>query len=367
MNQRMLDEFIELAKIDVSSKKETEIANVVKQKLIDLGFSVKQDDAGTTFDGECGNIIGVLEGTKEGSILLCSHLDRVPNGIGIKPIEKDGILYSDGTTILAADDISGICAILEGIRKIQANHESHPRIEVVFCVGEEIGLFGSKALDYSQFQSKLAYIFDSPGRTGRFIQGAPGHFGIEVDIYGKPAHAGNEPEKGIDAAKIMCDMLSTLKQGRIDEITTSNFPILMTDNLSCNVVCDHAKFKGEARSRDQKKLLDYIEYFKKHCQKVADENHAKIEMNITPTFVPFFIHADHEILQKAKHACDVLNINMTIETGGGGMDANVFNEKGIVTVGVATGYSKNHTKEEQLILEDFYLSAELCAQLIREY
>lgn len=49
------------------------------------------------------------------------------------------------------------------------------------------------------------------------------------------------------------------------------------------------------------------------------------------------------------------------------MDANIYNAKGMSTVGVATGYSKNHTKDEQLILEDFYKSGELCAALIETY
>ena len=68
-----------------------------------------------------GNLIGILEGELDGSVMLSSHMDRVPNGYGIQPVEKDGVLYSDGTTILAADDISGVCAILEGVRRAKAS------------------------------------------------------------------------------------------------------------------------------------------------------------------------------------------------------------------------------------------------------
>lgn len=106
-------------------------------KLRELGCTVTRDNAGETFGGECGNLIGILEGELDGSVMLSSHMDRVPNGYGIQPVEKDGILYSDGTTILAADDISGVCAILEGVRRAKASGKPLPRIEIIFSVGEE--------------------------------------------------------------------------------------------------------------------------------------------------------------------------------------------------------------------------------------
>ncbi len=98
-----------------------------------------------------------------------------------------------------------------------------------------------------------------------------------AEIIGRPAHAGNEPEKGINAAKIMCDMISTLKQGRLDPVSTSNFPILSTGTRVPNVVCDFASFRGEARSRDSKTLLDYVAYFEEHCKKVARGERSRSE------------------------------------------------------------------------------------------
>ena len=47
-----------------------------------------------------------------------------------------------------------------------------------------------------------------------------------------------------------------------------------------------------------------------------------------------------------------------------GMDANNFNYIGIATIGVACGYSKNHTLQEQMVLEDFFKAGDLAEQLI---
>ena len=206
-----------------------------------------------------------------------------------------------------------------------------------------------------------------PGPTGRMNNGAPGLYDITVEIKGRPAHAGNEPEKGIDAAKIMCDMLSTLRQGRLDFESTANFPILKTGSTARNVVCDYAMFQGETRSRNRQKLQEYVAYFEEHCTKVAEAAGAQIKITKNEGFLPFLIPEDDEVMMVAKAACEAVGVECKIEVGGGGMDANVYNTQGMFTVGVATGYSKNHTKNEQLILEDFYKSAELAQKLIETY
>ena len=89
-NQRMLDELTELMRIDVSSGQETEIAEHLVKKLEQMGFAITRDEAGATFGGVCGNILAVREGERDGVVCFCSHMDRVPGGIGIKPVEEDG-------------------------------------------------------------------------------------------------------------------------------------------------------------------------------------------------------------------------------------------------------------------------------------
>nr|WP_326189770.1 M20/M25/M40 family metallo-hydrolase [uncultured Oscillibacter sp.] len=363
----MYQELLELISTDSATGKETQIAEKLIAKLKAMGLTVTTDKAGDTFGGECGNVIAVLEGTLDGSLLLSSHMDRVPNGYGIKPQERDGVLYSDGSTILAADDISGVCAILDGLRRVLRSGKPLPRLEVVFSVGEETGLYGAKALDMSQIHSRIGYIFDSPGGIGRFVNGAPGMFQMNVEITGRPAHAGNEPEKGIDAAHTMCEMIATLKKGRLDPMTTANFPILSTGSKSRNVVCDFASFKGEARSRDLQKLMDYVTYFEQHCHEVAARYGAGITIEKFQNFLPFLIPEEDEVLVCAKEASEAMGLNYRVEVGGGGMDANIYNAQGMATIGVATGYTKNHTKDEQLVLEDFLRSGELCAKLIEAY
>ena len=353
-NQRMLDELTELMRIDVSSGQETEIAEHLVKKLEQMGFAITRDEAGATFGGVCGNILAVREGERDGVVCFCSHMDRVPGGIGIKPVEEDGILRSSGDTILAADDLSGVAAILEGVRQAIESGKALPKLEILFTVGEEAGLYGAKAFDVSLLTSKTMYVLDSPGRIGRIVNGAPGRALLEAQVFGKAAHAGNEPEKGIDAAKIMAEMLATMETGRLDENTTSNFSHLWSKTCEAmNVVCDHAILRGEMRSRSGEKLDRYEAYFQSHCREIAEK-----------TFLPFFIPEDSEMIQIVTESLKEMGIEPQINGGGGGMDGNIFNQKGITCVGIATGYFKNHSTEEYLHLDDFYHAGELVARII---
>ena len=340
-NERMHQELLELIQTDSASRQERAIAEKLMAKLKDLGFAVIMDGAGKALNGDCGNLFAWREGEREGSLLLCSHMDRVGEGLGIVPVERDGVLRSGGTTILAADDVSGICVILEGLRRALSSGSPLPRLEVLFTVAEEAGLLGAKQVDVSQIQSKIGLFFDSAGPTGRIINGAPGMYFLGAQLTGR--------------------------QGRLDELTTANFPILSTSARGTNSVCDSASFRGEARSREYQRLEDYVAYFKDHCLRVAEERGAKITLEANELFRSFLIGEDQEVLRLARRACEAVGVQCLVESGGGGMDANVFNAQGISSVGVATGYYKNHTKEEYLVLEDFYRAGDLAAAMIEHY
>ena len=75
-------------------------------------------------------------------------MDTVVPGINIKPqIKEDGYIYSDGSTILGADDKAGLAAIIETIQYLNENEIPHGQIQFIITVGEESGLKGVKELD----------------------------------------------------------------------------------------------------------------------------------------------------------------------------------------------------------------------------
>lgn len=366
-NKKMLDDFIELATTDAASGQERAVADKLIHKLEELGFCVSMDEAGDSFGGNCGNLLAVRKGERDGALLFSSHMDRVPNGFSIHPVERDGYLYSDDTTILAADDLSGVCAILSGVRQAIATGEKLPSIEILYTVGEEAGLKGAKAADLSKIRARTAYVFDSPGGTGRFINAAPTFYKLKAEFHGKASHAGSSPEKGLDAAKTMALAVSRLRTGRIDDETTANIPMLKTGTKVTNIVCDYAEMEGEIRSHSVEKARAYVENFETICRDASAEMGVDVLISIVKEMDGFWVDEDEPVLRGAKRACEALEIPCIIEAAGGGMDANVFNAHGIAAVGVATGYSRNHTTEERLRLSEFYLAGKLAKTLILQY
>ena len=155
--ERLLDEFIRLVGMDAESYEEREVADYLKCRLAELGFSVEEDHAGELLAEKgsalgrnpaqrAGNVYGCLKGNKDGEpVLFSSHMDTVSPGNGKKAIlHEDGTITSDGTTVLGADDAAGIAAILEALEQIRENDLSHADIEVLFPVAEEPYAQGSR-------------------------------------------------------------------------------------------------------------------------------------------------------------------------------------------------------------------------------
>lgn len=366
MHPAVVNDFLELVQIDAASLNERGVADAVTVKLKEIGCSVWEDaESAKALGGNAGNLYAVLEGEGEGSILFSAHLDRVANGLGIKPVFKDGLIVAQGT-ILAADDLSGVSAIIDGLRRVKESGEKHSRVEVVFTVCEEKGVSGSLHLDYSRIRSKTAYVLDSPGRIGRVINSAPSKAHIRIGIRGRAAHAGNAPEQGINAVAAGARVLASVKDGRIDEESTSNFSTFEASGPT-NVVQASAGIVGEARSRNHQKLEKYLDELREVCERAAEETGAEIELDVTHNYRGFLTPESSETVRLIGTVFDAMGIEMKVEPGGGGMDANRLAENGIECVGVATGYGKNHTPDEFLVAEDLIRSGEMVQKLIMAY
>ena len=90
--ERLKEEFCKLNEIDSLSFGEREMADYLMPILKKLGFEVYEDDAGIEYNGNCGNLYGILSGELPGEpILLSAHMDTVEPGRG-----KKAIFHEDG-------------------------------------------------------------------------------------------------------------------------------------------------------------------------------------------------------------------------------------------------------------------------------
>ncbi|MCD5415107.1 MAG: M20/M25/M40 family metallo-hydrolase [Clostridiales bacterium] len=363
--ERLVDEFLELVKIDSHSAKEGAIAKVLQRKLEEIGLEVTVDEAGVKAGGETGNIIAKLKGKKQGkTIVFSSHMDTVVPGEGVKPIVKDNIIYSDGTTILGADDKAGIAAILEALRVVKENKTIHSDIEVAFSIWEEGGLFGAKYLDYSKLNADYGFVLDSGGSPGEIITVGPAQDRVNAKITGKSAHAGVEPENGVSAIMIAARAINNMKLLRIDKETTANIGVIKGGEAT-NIVTAEVLIKGESRSLTEKRLDAQTEHMANALKEAATYFGGKVELDIERMYTPFSIASEDEIVVKTKEAFSRMGIESYTAATGGGSDTNIFNGNGVKAINLGVGMKKVHTLEEHISIKDLEDSARMVCEIIR--
>ncbi|NMH68705.1 M20/M25/M40 family metallo-hydrolase [Bacillus sp. RO3] len=367
-HERLLNEFLELVQIDSETKEEAEISKVLKQKFSDLGVDVFEDDTmGETGHG-AGNLICTLKGNKEGvdTIYFTSHMDTVVPAKGVKPtLKEDGYVYSDGTTILGADDKAGLATMLESVRVLKENDIPHGDIQFIITVGEESGLVGAKALDPSLVKAKYGFALDSDGKVGNIIVAAPTQAKVRATIYGKTAHAGVAPEKGVSAITIAAKAISKMPLGRIDEETTANIG-RFEGGKATNIVCEQADILAEARSLVPEKMEAQVEKMKTAFESVAEEMGGKAEVEVQVMYPGFKFKDGDEVVEVAKRAAKKIGRPSELLTSGGGSDANVIAGFGVPTVNLAVGYEEIHTKNERMPVEELNKLSEMVVAIIQE-
>ncbi len=370
---RLVDELIDLIRIDSHSKSERRVADRIASDLKSLGVAVEMDDAAAKVGGECGNLIARIEGNSEGAppLLLSAHMDTVAPGAGIKPIIEGDVIKSDGRTVLGGDDKSGVAIILEVVRVLKGSALPHGPIEIVFTVCEEAGLLGAKNFDASRLAARQGLVLDCDNVNFLFTR-APASDRMEFTIEGVEAHAGVCPERGISAIAVAAEAIAKMRLGRIDHQTTANIGTI-EGGTATNVVAKRARFTAEARSRSEKKLKRITERMRKIVREAAAKRsveidgsvrNARVEEKVWRDYDPLNVPEGSEIVRLALEAARRLGYPLSTQATGGGCDANVFNKKGLLVANLGTGMHDIHTCNEWLSISQMLRAAQIVLGIV---
>jgi len=371
-NDRLAETFKFLVEIDSVSREEGEFAKEIKKVLESMGAKTFVDSAGEKTGSDTGNLVAKFEGNVSAPpLLINAHMDTVQPGKGIKAVLKNGIFTSDGSTILGADDKSSIAVILESLRVLRENELPYGPIDLVLTICEEIGLLGAKYFDFSLIDAKFGYALDATDVDGIIVR-APAANKLEFKIHGKDSHAGAAPEKGINAIVLASKAIAGLEIGRIDKETTCNIGII-EGGIATNIVPNLVTVKGEVRSHDNDKLAkvtdDIVSAFKdvvKSFRKIdSKDDLPSLEISIEKDFPSTDIPEDHHVVALAMQAGKNLGRKIVCKTSGGGADANIFFQTGIITGVLGTGMRDMHTVREHVKLDDMVKATELLIEIIK--
>ena len=356
--EQLLDTFLELVRIDSPSLHEQAIGDELAARLAGWGLAVERDAS--------GNVFGWLDGSPTGgdSLLLNAHMDTVGEDRGIRPVIRDGVVTSDGSTILGGDDKSGIAIILQVLQVLKEQGLPHRPLEVLFTVEEELNLGRAGRIDVGRLRSRQGLVLDSGGPIGSYVTAAPSQDKIEVTVLGKAAHAGSEPELGINAIRVAAEAIAAMPLGRIDEETTANIGVIKGGTVT-NIVPDNVFVNGMARSRNQAKLERQVAAMVRALEEAAARHGARLDLKVEHAYRLYEVPEDSAMRQAFEAAARRVGLVPLPHPSGGGSDANILNHAGIQALPISTGMTAVHTHDESIAIADMAQCAELVLEMVR--
>ena len=350
----VVDLFTELASIPSPPGSEREVADRVRSYLEGLGLEVSEDDAGARIASNAGNLLCRLEPTSANGgvpIFLCAHLDTVQPTGPLEPVVEDGIVRNAGGTILGADNKAAVAALLESARLILSENRPHAGIELLFTPKEEVGLLGAKAFDAERLHAKVGFVYDHAAPIGEVMLGAPHARVLEVTMRGRAAHAGIAPEEGRSAIAAAARAIADFRLGRLDDETTASVGLIQ-GGTARNIVPDRCSFSIDVRSHDEAKLADVVQELLETITFAAALEQCEAETDVQESYRGYRFARGDLPVRLACAALEREGLQPQLAFGGGGADANVFNERGRPCVNLANGMAAIHTPDEHIAVAD---------------
>jgi glutamate carboxypeptidase len=274
----------------------TAVGALLRTELENLGARVETVPG--TAPGVADNLVATLTGTGKGRILLIAHMDTVfPKGtVAQRPYKVVG---DHGIGPGAGDDKAGIVSAVCALRVLQElKLRDYARITLLLNSNEETGSLGTRELIRAKAkESDVAINLERGVPPDGLEVTRKGSANITVDITGRAAHAGLEPEKGRNA--ILEASHQALQLGSLADSakqTSVNVTMIQGGN-AINVIPDHAVVKADVRAFTPQEF-DRVEA---GLSKLAGETivpEVQVKASMTRLFPPWPPSASTEALLK---------------------------------------------------------------------
>ncbi|MCL4838590.1 MAG: M20/M25/M40 family metallo-hydrolase [Thermoanaerobaculia bacterium] len=355
MSERMVRQFCQMVQIDSESGHEARFLAWLLDEVRGMG-------AEATLDGY-GNLIArfpAIGSSAAEPILLSCHADTVKPGVGIEPVVgADGIIRSAGDTILGADDKAGIAEVLEALRTAPVR----PPIEFAVSRQEEVGLLGVKAMDFSLLTAKRGFLMDND-TLETIVVGGPTYVTLDVEVKGRSAHAGMEPERGINAIRAAAKAIAALPLGRLGPQTTANVGVIQGGMIR-NGVPAACTFLAECRSADHAEAMTLAEEMTATIRREVEAAGAGVEIAVDEKCRAVTIPDDAWSVQIARRALAKVGIDAKPLFMTGFTEASIYNNRGIEMAVVGIFARNEHSTEECIAVADMEKATAMLLEIFR--
>ena len=380
--ERLVDTFVKLAKIDSGSCEESaekqipstdcqkEMAKILAKELADIGLEdVKIDENyivsatlnsnldkpsktigfiahyDTSEDAPNKNVKPQIHQYTKGDIRLKD--ETVISEEDLAPYQNQEIITSDGTTLLGADDKAGIAEILEVARVFIQNPDlKHPTIKIAFTPDEETGE-GILKFDINSFGADVAYTVD--GTLPEIIQNETFNaFNSEIIIQGNQVHPGHAKGKMINSLEVAAWFMSKIPQNEKPQTTEGKEGFYHIDKISGTV--GETKINMLIRDHDLEKAKNRTKFIEELCKEAEEKFGCKIGLNTKECYLNMKEYIDKcpEVMKNAIEGIKRSELTPKCEAIRGGTDGSELSAQGLPTPNLGAGGLNFHSKAEFL-------------------
>lgn len=353
---RLYQTLVELVGLPSISGQEEPIREYLQERLSSIGLSPQVDAA--------GNLIAVLPG--EGNrVLLNAHMDRVPPGLAHTPVIRDGVLYSDGTTNLGADDAAGIAIVLEILNRVIEEQLPHPPLVVVFTVEEEVGLRGASAFDPVPWGVREGIVFDNAFEAGVVVSQGATYIAFDIEISGRTGHPGKDLAQTINALEIF--RAARYPHGSLNNDQTRILLGRVTAGSARNAVPANVHVGGELRSFEPPEARQhYMQAIQQAFEEAAQQFGGSVKMTFEPHCTSYAVNEDEPLLAFYREALARRGEKLRLRPTFIGSDTSAFRPH-VKAFTISTGVADEHSLAEHVPLEPLGVVVEDVLMVLQSY
>lgn len=376
-----------------SAAKEFALAAELLEELRGLGLEAFLTDTGIVY----GSIPATTGLEDRPAIGMIAHMDTSPDapGAGVTPqiirvtggdivlnTEKnivfsvaqfpeilrytgEDVVFTDGTTLLGADDKAGIAAIMTMAAHLVRNPDiPHARIAIAFTPDEEIGR-GTENFDIARFGAAYACTFDG-GELGELESENFNAASATLTVTGVGVHPGAAKNKMVNAARIAANFAARLPVDLAPETTEGREGFLHPHEISGSVtdarvvilIRDHDKTLFEAKKTFLRDLA---------AEFAAENPRAGIRLEITDSYENMRPYVERTpavmaLVREAFADAGVTPVELPIR---GGTDGAMLSVRGLPCPNIFTGGLNYHGVYECLPVRSLEKAAEVAVALAR--
>lgn len=356
MPARIYQTLLELVGLPCTSGHEEYVRTYLERRLRGLGLDSQVD--------AIGNLITTLPGAGR-PVLLNAHMDRVPPGLAHTPVLRDGVLYSDGTTNLGADDAAGLALVLEILTRLLEEQLPHPPLVVVFTVQEEIGLRGASAFDPAPWGVSEGIAFDNAFEAGVVVSQGAAYIAFDVEISGRTGHPGKELAATVDALEIF--RLAKYPYGSLHNDQARVMLGRITAGSARNAVPASVHIEGELRSfeppEERERLMQAIQ---QAFEEAALQVGGSVKVTFDPHCTSYHVGAEEPLLTLYREVLASRGETLRQRPSFIGSDSGAFRPR-VNVFTISTGVVNEHSAAEYLPLEPLGMLVEDILMVLQRY